>query len=760
MSAEDGMDEIVHEFLLESGENLDRYESDLLALERDPKAPEVIASIFRTLHTIKGTCGFLGFDKLEALTHRGESLLSKVRDGDVRPRQEMVSVLLRLGDEIRRILANIEATGAEPDVDHAQLVADLEKLSTPSPRGGDFAPPSAALPSPPPESQKSAGLPSESAFATESAAFSPESLPATSTTPLDGQLGSINEQSIRLDVSTLDRLMNLVGELVLARNQTLRFAADSEDAAFIKTTQQLDAITSELQEGVMKTRMQPLSVVVGKFPRVVRDLAMALQKRVALEMTGIETELDRTVLEAIKDPLTHILRNAVDHGIESPEARLAAGKKAVGTILVHATHESGKVVIEISDDGAGIDTRRVAKKAVERGLVAGETAQSMSEQELARMIFLPGFSTANTVTNLSGRGVGMDVVKTNIEKIGGSIDLANRPGQGMTLRLKIPLTLAIVPALIVRNGDDRYAIPQVSLVELLRLSPERAQREFETVLGAKVYRLRDKLLPIVYLSDVLAVGGVSSHSDADDDVQVVVVQADGHPFGLVVDDIQDTQEIVVKPLGPALDGSRLFAGATILGDGAIALILDTLGLAREASVLAEAHDRRAALTKDSIKPAADHSNEQALLLFGVHDEGRMALPLAMVARLEEFTPQMIERIGGAEVVQYRGQIMPLIHVSEAVPERRAAPRGTSEMKNDRGKLSVIVYHDEDRAFGLVVDRILDVIVEGLEARRLAGRPGTLGSAVIQGRVTELLDVKGVVQRAEQAMNFVSEGSRP
>ena len=471
-----------------------------------------------------------------------------------------------------------------------------------------------------------------------------------------------SESSIRVDVTLLDKLMNLVGELVLARNQILQFSNATEDAGLLAPSQRLNLITTELQEGVMKTRMQPIGNIWSKFPRTVRDVATMCGKQVRIEMEGKETELDKTIVEAIKDPLTHIVRNSVDHGIEKPERRVAVGKPAEGRLLLRAYHEGGQVIIEISDDGGGLDGDRIRRKAVEKGLITPEQAARMGEREGVNLIFLPGFSTAEKVTNVSGRGVGMDVVKTNIEKIGGTVDVQSKPGTGTTVRMKIPLTLAIIPALIVTSGGDRYAIPQISLLELVRLDGEDAQKGIELIQGVPVHRLRGRLLPLVYLNRELKVEDEAPDLSKLPAVNIVVLQADERQFGLVVDEINDTEEIVVKPLGKQLKGIRTFAGSTIMGDGRVALILDVLGVAQTSNVVSESRER--ALSDKEQHVASTAGERQTMLLFQCGADGRMAMDLSLVARLEEFKPEMVECAGDAQVVQYRGQIMPLLRVSD------------------------------------------------------------------------------------------------
>jgi two-component system chemotaxis sensor kinase CheA len=579
-------------------------------------------------------------------------------------------------------------------------------------------------------------------------AAAPESAPRAA--------GSISESAIRVDVGQLDKLMNLVGELVLARNQIIQYLGKASEPMLLSAAQRLNLITTELQESVMKTRMQPIDNVWSKFPRIVRDVAHELGKRVKLIMEGQETELDRTIIEAIKDPLTHIIRNAVDHGIELPAARAAAGKPEEGLLILRAFHEGGQVNIEILDDGKGINLARVKQKAVEKNLLALDQAATISDREAMNLIFLPGFSTAEQVTNLSGRGVGMDVVKTNIEKIGGSVDLFSEAGQGTTLKIKIPLTLAIIPALIVTSGggSERFAIPQVNLLELVRLEGEQVRKGIESLYGSPVYRLRGRLLPIIYLKQVLAgrqkspvpveFGPANDRLPGEglgaenESVNIVVLQADGRQFGVVVEEINDTEEIVVKPLGKQLKGIACFAGATIMGDGQVALILDVLGLAQEARMISETRDR--ALTEKPEEPAR-RDERQTLLLFNAGENARLAIPLSTVARLEEFPLKTIERAGGQEVVQYRGQILPLIQVSQYLPQP-----GREPVRPD--PVQVVVYSESGRSVGLVVSQINDIVHEVVTVRRESSRQGILGSAVIQDRVTDLLDVPKIIRAAD------------
>ena len=741
--------QLITDLLIESFEGLERFDRELLALEKGARNEETLNIIFRVIHTIKGTAGCIGLGRIEATAHVGESLLSLLRDGKIQSSAELISALLALSDALRGILRHLENHGTEGTTDHTALIDRLQALQTPGAVTAPAAIPASAAPtaaSAPagfglfdddqpaaaaPAAPAAFGLFDEPTAAAPRAAAAPEAEPAGRT--------SVSESAIRVEVTQLDKLMNLVGELVLARNQIIQNVAQPDAAALHAASQRLNLITTELQGSVMKTRMQPIGNVWAKFPRIVRDVSQELGKKINLVMEGQETELDRTIIEAIKDPLTHIVRNAIDHGLEVPAARLAAGKTEEGRLLLRAFHEGGQVNIEFTDDGQGINVPRVKAKAIERGLITVDQAARLSDREVFNLIFLPGFSTAEKVTNLSGRGVGMDVVKTNIEKIGGSVDVQSATGRGTTLKIKIPLTLAIIPALIVTSGGERFAIPQVNLLELVRLEGEDAQRKIETLYNAPVYRLRGKLLPLVDLNRHLRL----KTKTGDEAVSIVVLQADGRQFGLVVDVINDAEEIVVKPLGKQLKSLACFAGATIMGDGRVALILDVLGVAHQARVVTEVRDR--ALADDS-QGENQRDDRQTLLLFESRRGRHLALPLSMVARLEELPVASIERSGRREVVQYRGQIMPLIRVADYIGDEPDAV--TTADSPDF--MQVVVYSEHGRSVGLVVSTISDIVHEALTAQRAATREGNLGSAVIQHRVTDLLDVEGIIRAADPA----------
>ncbi len=725
------MDEIVQEFLVESYEALDRLDGDLLTLERDPNSPDVLASIFRVMHTIKGTCGFLGFQKLERVAHAAESLLTALRDGTLAVNPAITSALLSTGDALRQMLAAIERAGNDGDEDFLHLVATLERLRA---SGGTDAP--THVPATPVR-PKGGTKPRKAATAGEApTAETPAARPAPPGRREAEvvEKASVAETNIRVDVQVLDNLMTLVGELVLARNHIMQLTAGStHDAPLLSAAQHLNGITSDLQDGVMRTRLQPIHTAWARFPRVVRDLAMALGKQVRVRTEGDDTELDRSIIEAIKDPLMHLVRNAVDHGIEDPAEREAAGKPVEGTIVIRASHEGGQVTIEMQDDGRGIALDKVRDRGIERGLIDADAAKTLSDRETIELIFQPGFSTADKVTNLSGRGVGMDVVKINVGRIGGNVEVTTAPGVGTTYTLKIPLTLAIVPALLVTSGGERYAIPQINLVELVRATPE----QIEDVHGAPVYRLRDKLLPLVSLATEL---GVEAHA-SDASRSIVVLQADDRRFGLIVDGVSDPAEIVVKPLGGYLKGVDTFAGATILGDGRVGLILDVLGLARRAHVLTSEQERELGASREEATEA--EADRVALLVFADHEGGRMAIPLELITRLEEFPRIELERSGPLPVVQYGEEILHLVDISRLMLERRHASR-VDGLGSSGEALPVLVYEHEGRRVGVVVGQIVDVIHHDLVELQPGSRPGVSGTMVVDGRVTEVLDLPQIL----------------
>jgi len=725
--------ELTKEFLIESNENLAKVDQQMVELEKRPKDTELLASIFRTVHTVKGTCGFLGYGILEGIAHIGENILSQLRNGERDLTPPLASLILEAIDAIKTIVGNIENTQSEgDDVWHdlrARLVQEEQAID-----GGpvpQFHGPAIE------ENEIAAAVPTPShPIEVPATPPSPPKAKAEGESPTAKAGGSVADSTIRVDVVLLDKLMNLVGELVLARNQILQYNATQDDTNFAATSQRLNLITTELQESVMKTRMQPIGVVWNKLPRVVRDLAAACGKQIRLEMDGAETELDKTIIEAIKDPLTHIVRNCCDHGIETPQARTAKGKLAQGVLSLRAYHEGGHVNIEIFDDGGGIDPARVKAKAVEKGLLRPEQAEKMNDREAVNLVFLPGFSTAAKVSNISGRGVGMDVVKTNIEKIGGGVDLTSRPNAGTTVKIKIPLTLAIIPGLVVASGCERFVIPQVSLLELVRLEADEANKLIEKIHDTPVYRRRGSLLPIAYLNRILRLPDPADQKS----VNIVVLQAEDRQFGLIVDSISDTQEIVVKPLSKQLKGLSVYAGSTIMGDGKVALILDVMGLSQRAGL--SARDNNAA--HNHANQIGDQNEKQTLLLFRAGSYERLAVPLALVARLEEFPKERVEHAAGRRVVQYRNQILPLVPLGEQLDGSRRDWETTE-------KVQVVVFSEGERSVGLVVDQIVDIVEDHVSVKRASTQHGLVGSAVVGQKVTDFIDLRAVLDSSGERL---------
>lgn len=740
-------DELLNDFLIESKENLDHLDEELLALETNPQDADLINAIFRRLHTIKGVCGFLDLHKLEAVSHAGETLLQELRSNELSVTDDIITLLLKLCDAIRTIVTCIETTKKEGSESFEQLASDLLAAAKPQ---GEPAPKKEMTLDEEFEAilaARDAGQSVEAAAAAVKPQTQPESPVAVAppaAEPAENGAGKAppQETSLRVDVQLLDHLMNLAGELVLARNQILQTTKSVADLNFRAITQRLNLVTSELQEGVMKTRMQPINTVWGKFPRVVRDLAIACKKQVRLEMNGKETELDKTLIEAIKDPLTHIVRNSIDHGIELPERRESIGKSAEGCITMSAYQEGGYVIIEIVDDGGGLNTEKIRDRAIQRGLISRERAQTMSEADIHRLIFAPGFSTADTVTNLSGRGVGMDVVKSSVEKIGGQVDISSRAGEGSTICLKIPLTLAIIPALLLSCAGQRFAVPQSAITELVQLGATEKTGALSWIGEYPFYKLRGDLLPLLYLSTQLK---VEAADGADDDKVIVVIDVDGCRFGVVVDAVHDTEEIVVKPLGRQLGHLATYAGATILGDGQIALILDPVVLAREAHI--EQREASAAREKSSADEGAGAMVGAQLLIVQLSADLRAAIPLELVKRLEEFPLKDIEHVGSNSVIQYRGSILQLVDVA-----------GTLGMRTERwssGHVVVVGYGHS--LVGLQVNEIVDVSHELSAVKPVQGKPGINAFGVIQGKVIALLDVEYLLSKGVEVRDFSTEG---
>lgn len=749
------MDELTREFLIESQEGLDRMEQCLTELEARPQDAALLGEIFRSVHTIKGTTGFLGFKRLEKLAHAGENLLGLLRDGKLAADQQLITGLLQLLDGLRSILKSIETEAGEGDGEDTALIDQLEELQVPARfnakqptrakaaahagSAGPTAPPEIALPA----FQEQAAPPARSpeplpaASPADTHAHVPENESDAARPRVAAAAGSAAESTLRVDVVLLNRMMNLVGELVLTRNQVLQ--ATAADPNMTMLSRRLDMVTADLRENVMKARMQPVSNIFSKMPRIVRDLSQSLGRRVRLQVEGQDTELDKSLLEAIKDPLTHAVRNSLDHGIEPPEVRQAAGKDPEGTLKLRASHEGSHVIIEVSDDGAGIAVDKVRQKAIERGLITSERAAQLCERELLELVFLPGFSTAAAVTNVSGRGVGMDVVRTNVEKIGGKVEIDSRAGKGTTLRLRIPLTLAIIPALIVRSLGQSFALPQGALSELVHIPPEQASKAIEWMEGVPLYRLRGKLLPLVFLGRLLMPGG-EQKSATEQDNFIAVLDADGRRFGLVVDGLADPEEIVVKPLSAVLKDIGLYSGATVLGNADLALILDPGAIAARAGVTM-AGDRDAAGAAAEQEESNAAKGMEYLL---VEASGRRAaVPLADVLRIEQIPLSRIEYIGYRPVLNFEGQLMP---VEDSSGILAAADADAASQGNREDKIIVVVCREGNRHVGIVVSHVLDVAAGG-ELFEAGTTQRTGGVTLLRDRVTGVVDLAGVAPLA-------------
>jgi len=919
----DDQNELVKDFLIESFEYLDTLDEDLLEMEQQSDDPEVIARIFRAVHTIKGTGGFLNFEKLVGIAHVGEELLDAIRKDRVEANNEVVGALFELVDALREVLVSIEETGRDGEEAYAELIETLkclqsgETLSAPATSSNSDQP--AEQPSEQPKDAKKPDAPPQpdvegkdaivkeflsqsfghleeaekllkeidkdavdEALASEiikhteiirgtggflsfrnlallllsfrnilkaviSKKLAPEKEVITTlenllngagqilsnieilgtegdlqfkklldsanqllsdeppkkeeqikkpeeaenskdNTPTAGKekeksdtkatkkpsskdKSSLTDNSIRVDVGLLDSLMNLVGELVLTRNQILQFTTENTNLGLANSTQDLNLIVTELQEGVMKTRMQTIGTIWRKFPRVVRDLSKACNKQARVEMEGEDTELDKTIIEAIKDPLTHLVRNSVDHGIEMPEDRIKKGKSAEGRLLLHAFHEGGSVIIEIVDDGGGINAEKVRDKALANGVITQGEAARMTEREMLGLIFKPGLSTAKQVSNISGRGVGMDVVKTYIERIGGSVEVMSKIDLGTTIRIKIPLTLAIIPALMVKVANHRFAIPQVNLLELVRLEGEQINKEIEMVQGTPIYRLRGKLLPLVFLRKELELKedgeGVSAkpqphqeNQEASGEAQVpakaenkedtvainiIVLQAENQVFGLVVDEVIDTEEVVVKPLSKLLKSIPILAGATIMGDGKVALILDVVGIAHKGNVMAKEQNLRKSGKTTVKKESSEHAT---FLLARVSESRQVAVLLSAISRLEEIKVSQLEAAGNQTVIQYRGYLMPLVWLTQLLGGSRSNPN------NPEDYMQVIVCSKNGLNVGLIVDEIVDVVDERVVGNERTGIIS--GVQVIQNQVTEIVNIKDVLERVDTSLFELNE----
>jgi two-component system, chemotaxis family, sensor kinase CheA len=766
------VEDLTKEFIAESQEGLERMERCLTELEKRPDDGELVAEIFRSVHTIKGTTGFLGFGRLERLAHAGENLLGALRDGKLAVTGGLISGLLDLMDGLRAILRLIEATGSEGlrlSDDDQELIAQLGELKL---GGGELL-----VVREPTFQKKDVGrLGGPGQVEGQNDGGPPANTAATAAVmTVAAAVSSAHDKTLRIDIEVLNRLMNLVGELVLTRNQILQSSPATEN--FPELARRLDTVTADLRESVMHARMQPVGHLFGRFPRMVRDLARTCGRQVRLEFEGQETGLDKSLLEAVRDPLTHAVRNSIDHGIETAEERAKAGKPVEGVVRLRAFHQGGSVVIEVSDDGAGISVARVLAKAVERGLVTAEQASTMTEHEALQLVFVAGFSTAKEVTNVSGRGVGMDVVRANVEQVGGSVDLESRVGLGTTVRLRVPLTLAIVPALVVRSGGQSFALPQNSLVELVYVPRRDVETVVERIGTAELYRLRERLLPLVWLDRLL---GLDESAGAEAlGIYIAVVESEGCRFGLVVDDLMAPEEIVVKPLSAVLREIGVFSGATVLGNGMLAMILDVSATGARAGVRPVAEPAKAAST--GLGTDAGEMGrielESSMVIFEVRTGERMAMPLSVVERIESVPVGEIEFAGGRAVLQYGGDVLcledeggvlrelGLVWGSDAVETPLQAPgqwitdRWSSSSGGDNGVDAVTVLvclrvgTGGTKRVGVVVRRVLDIIAGRLLAEDTAEHAGRL--AMVKDRVTTMYR-ESAEQAGETAVAILRE----
>ncbi len=757
------MDDLLSEFLTETFESLDVVDAELVNLEQDPSNEEVLGKIFRLVHTIKGTCGFLGLPRLEAVAHASENVLGKFRDGVLEVTPDCVTLILESIDQIKVLLNHLEQTEAEPDGNDNDLISrlnDVAEGNVPDAVAEEPDEPEVVAPTvevsleeleaafqaaPGPDEVGDTVV--EEAVAepvAEAPAPQPKKAPEKKEDPksvVAPRESSIANQSIRVNVDVLENLMTMVSELVLTRNQLLQMVRNQEESEFKVPLQRLSNVTSDLQEAVMQTRMQPIGNAWQKLPRIIRDLGQELGKQMILDMQGADTELDRQVLELIKDPLTHMVRNSADHGLETPDERREAGKPESGTITLKAFHEGGHIIIEIADDGKGLCADKIKAKAIQNGLVSEADVDKLTESQIQKFIFQPGFSTAQEVTAVSGRGVGMDVVRTNIEIIGGTVDVKSTEGKGSIFTIKIPLTLAIVSALIVEVAGQRYAVPQLSVIELVR-AKAGSEYQIEKINNTPVLRLRNRLLPLVYLSEQLGIKPQEGEERRDDEGFVIVSQVGSQNFGVVVDGVFDTEEIVVKPVSTILREISMFSGNTILGDGSVIMILDPNGMA--ASVATTELDKEEVTEQ---RRMADNDDAISLLVFRAGGNEPKAVPLSLVTRLEEIDAADIETSNGERVVQYRGALMPLSTI------------GAGQSLATEGRQPVLVFSDKDRVVGLAVDEIVDIVEERLDVKLESSSPSLMGTAVVRDKATEVIDVSYyLTQVFSDWFSYVEEGN--
>lgn len=769
-------DDLLQEFVVESISHLSEVEGQLLQIEaagEDINA-DLVNTVFRSVHSVKGAAGFLGLSVINSLAHSLENVLNMIRNRELVPTSPIINSLLRSSDQLRSLVEDVSVSN-EQDVSH--LVAELESIAngeqpaespTSSFETTDFLPSDASFDSSSlqehdasveylassndadhavevvqpiqPQTPQYVGTPTSAPAVTKAATNSSSSNTSTKSSVTNSsdshKHSKATDSIVRVNVGLLDRLMNLAGELVLSRNQLLLAVSNGVREGLENIASRVDQVTSELQETIMQTRMQPIGTIFSRFPRVVRDLSAKLGKDCNLEIEGNEVEVDKTIVEAMGDPLTHLVRNSVDHGIELPDVRAQKGKPRVGIIRLRAFHQAGKVCIRIEDDGGGMDPARLKAKALEKGLITQEQVAMMSDNEALRLIFAPGFSTAAQVTDVSGRGVGMDVVRTNIEQLGGTVDVESTLGMGSAIHITLPLTLAIIPSMIVGCAGERYAVPQASIAELVRVPESELETKIGRVHGAEVLRLRGALLPLVRLDSALGLRSPSDTNNRPKSANILVLETGQMRYGLLVDSLHDNEEIVVKPLGKHVKELGYLAGATILGDGYVALILDVVGMALQSNL--RNIENKVKKAESDAELASGNDEVHRLLLFANHPSEQFAIPMATVARIERIKASDVRVVGNQNLLIYRGNSLPLLRVEEnltAIPP-----------EDGLANLFVIVFRIEDREIGLVAPILRDIrdVSMRVDARTLR-EPGVLGATVIEGVTTRLIDIVEMVQ---------------
>ncbi len=758
-------DDLLKEFIVEAKGHIAEIEAGLLRIEEIHEDDDVINEVFRAAHSIKGTAGFFELNKIVELAHAIETLFGEFRQHRLKPEPQMIDVLLSAVDALKELINN-PAAGQNYDIS-CQVAGINCLLSRPRNNPADSGELSPwdlwnQLTCADEEEITEPEVVNESTLdiqpdIKEIKVLSAEAVPQTARYE-ENPREVIIDESVRVSVGLLNDLLNLAGEMVLRRNQLLRISQDVniQPQQLEVVAKGIDELTTNLQKKIMKTRMQPIANVFNKFPRIVRDLSRKVSKEVDLVIQGKDVELDRSLVEALVDPMTHLIRNALDHGIESAETRQLKAKPITGSLVLRAYHESGRVIVEVCDDGAGIDLNKVKAKAVERGLVTKAEITVMRDADAINLIMSPGFSTAERVTDISGRGVGMDVVKTNIEKLGGRIEIISEQGMGTTFRLILPLTLAIISSLIVMADRQAFAIPQANVRELLLIQPDDTNgKRVELVHNQPVLRLRGYLLPLVRLSDLLAqeCGRQSADDyflDTSKTLRILVIRAGNAAYGLVVDYVYDTEEILVKPLSSLLSHSGLYSGSTVLGDGSIAMILDTEKLALLARLtfddyLAPAPEKQSTKSIDTEK--------QYLLLFKCSGGETLGLDLAMVSRIEEVDVSRLQKIGSKFYFSFQGQTTRVIRPEHYLP--------ISRKKNKPSKVYVILPKLVKYPVGIIAEKICDSVFTKvtLDTGGIIGK-GILGSTLIDGKIVTLINVHELFAEAvPEHYHLLSGGKR-